>query len=324
MLPELAKIDHGMEIFYEIKSNVTFENTRLLRDSGIVWVQPGIESLSTPILKLMKKGVTGLQNVRLLKWAAQLGIGVSWNLLYGFPGEAPGEFDRMAQLLPALSHLQPPYIEACQVRVHRFSPLFVNPDAEGLINVRPAAAYQAIYPFEPEVVARMAYYFEHEFRSGQEPNTYIAPMAAAVRKWHGEVGHAAFICFERSDVFTVLDTRATATLPRATLTGLERDVFEACLNGMARPTLAEHLGRDHADITPVLDRFIERRWVVELDGQLISLAVPMDLKLPDHIPDGLHDRTMIASYCASIARFHKGNSPPPPELNSLYRRDAQA
>ena len=49
-------------------------------------ITPGIESLSTPILRLMKKGVTELQNVRLLKWCAELGIVPNWALMYGFPG----------------------------------------------------------------------------------------------------------------------------------------------------------------------------------------------------------------------------------------------
>lgn len=37
-------------------------------------IQPGIESLSTPTLKLMEKGVSLLQNVRLLSWCAEIGI----------------------------------------------------------------------------------------------------------------------------------------------------------------------------------------------------------------------------------------------------------
>ena len=35
----------------------------------------------------MRKGVTALQNLRLLKWCAEIGITPAWNLLYGFPGE---------------------------------------------------------------------------------------------------------------------------------------------------------------------------------------------------------------------------------------------
>jgi hypothetical protein len=51
------------------------------------FLPPGIESLGTPILALMRKGITGLQNARLLKWCAESGIHVFWSVIYGFPGE---------------------------------------------------------------------------------------------------------------------------------------------------------------------------------------------------------------------------------------------
>ena len=45
--------------------------------AGVRAIQPGIESLSTRILKLMRKGATRLINVRLLKWAAYYGMTVN-------------------------------------------------------------------------------------------------------------------------------------------------------------------------------------------------------------------------------------------------------
>jgi hypothetical protein len=34
-----------------------------------------------------------------------------WNLLYGFPGEDPSEYDQMADLIGSLIHLTPPVAE---------------------------------------------------------------------------------------------------------------------------------------------------------------------------------------------------------------------
>ena len=102
LLPELAKLRHGVEIFYN-KANLTHDQIRLLRDAGIVPIQPGIETLSTPMLELMDKGITAFQNVRLLRYTAEFGIGTAWNLLYGFPREDPQQFQMMAELLPVRS-----------------------------------------------------------------------------------------------------------------------------------------------------------------------------------------------------------------------------
>ena len=74
-------------VFFEIKANVSRAQVAALVDAGITWVQPGIESLHSEVLKLMDKGIQGWQNVQLLKWARELGLRLSWSVLWGFPGE---------------------------------------------------------------------------------------------------------------------------------------------------------------------------------------------------------------------------------------------
>ena len=70
----LSEQDHNLDIFCETKSNLRKDQIALLSAAGIREVQPGIESFDTETLKLMDKGVTGLQNVAFLKWAQQFGV----------------------------------------------------------------------------------------------------------------------------------------------------------------------------------------------------------------------------------------------------------
>ncbi len=58
LLPELKRRQLGVTLFYEIKANLKREQVELLRDAGVAALQPGIESLSTPVLRLMRKGTT--------------------------------------------------------------------------------------------------------------------------------------------------------------------------------------------------------------------------------------------------------------------------
>jgi radical SAM superfamily enzyme YgiQ (UPF0313 family) len=55
LLPLLKESDCDLELFYETKANLTKEQVRAFRDAGVIELQPGIESLSTPILRLMRK-----------------------------------------------------------------------------------------------------------------------------------------------------------------------------------------------------------------------------------------------------------------------------
>ncbi|HZP51501.1 RiPP maturation radical SAM C-methyltransferase, partial [Actinocrinis sp.] len=87
LLPSIIESGYDLRMQYEIKSNMRREQLETLSAAGLVNVQPGIESLSGRVLKLMDKGVTGHQNVRMLRDASSTGLSVAWNYLYGFPGE---------------------------------------------------------------------------------------------------------------------------------------------------------------------------------------------------------------------------------------------
>ena len=82
----------------------------------------------------MGKGVTALQNIQLLKWCKELGITVSWNIIWGFPGEPAGEYARMAALVPHLTHLEPPEY-AGPISLERFSPNYDFADRLGFVHV---------------------------------------------------------------------------------------------------------------------------------------------------------------------------------------------
>ncbi|MCP4001586.1 MAG: RiPP maturation radical SAM protein 1, partial [Gammaproteobacteria bacterium] len=73
LLPKIVKEELNLSLFYEVKANLTREQVRQLAEAGIDSVQPGIESLSDHILKLMNKGITALQNIQLLKWCKEYG-----------------------------------------------------------------------------------------------------------------------------------------------------------------------------------------------------------------------------------------------------------
>ena len=90
LLPKLRETGYNFRLFFETKANLKREQLQAMREAGVLAIQPGIESFSTPILKLMEKGVTALQNIRLLKWCAEFGILHVWNVIYGFPGEPSG------------------------------------------------------------------------------------------------------------------------------------------------------------------------------------------------------------------------------------------
>jgi hypothetical protein len=79
LFPELAASGTTYDIFYEVKANLSREQLRVLRQGGVSHLQPGIESLSTPVLARMRKGVRAGQNVNVLRWGQYYDITSSGN-----------------------------------------------------------------------------------------------------------------------------------------------------------------------------------------------------------------------------------------------------
>ena len=143
-------------LFYETKSNLSKKQVEMLSRAGVRTIQPGIESLDTRVLEIMKKGVAAWQNVRLLKWTRQFGVRAQWSAIYGFPGEEDSWYAETAELLPKLHHLQAGGAHA--IRFDRFSPYHTNPAASGL-NLVPYEFYKYAFPLRGGELASQAYFF---------------------------------------------------------------------------------------------------------------------------------------------------------------------
>lgn len=156
LLPQL-RVPDGVVLFYEVKADLDRAKLRTLAKARVVEVQPGIESLSTATLKLMRKGTNAFNNIRFLSDCVAEGVKPIWNLLAGFPGEDALTYETYAHNLPRLMHLPPPS-GVFPVRFDRFSPYFMEAEAYGL-DLSPLDYHELIYPFEPAVTANLAYYF---------------------------------------------------------------------------------------------------------------------------------------------------------------------
>jgi ribosomal peptide maturation radical SAM protein 1 len=296
LLPALAKEQLDLAIFYELKSNINKAQVWKLKAAGVSSVQPGIESLSSSVLALMRKGVSAFQNVRLLKWLAEAGISVQWNILYGFPMEDPTEYERMAALVPYLVHLQPPAGGCMRVLLNRFSPLFFDAEALGVRRITPVSGYQQIFggwSAEPE---RLAYYFNFEPVGGPFDFGYVNSLREAVKRWHQLYGKVAFTMVDRSGELHLYDTRPQAPVGSATLSGDERMLYLACDEGAGLAALCRTTGIERAAAGEILERFVELGWMICLDGRYVSLAVSMDDSLPEQVPPSLWQAVSTVKY----------------------------
>lgn len=226
-VPELAARRLPLGLFYETKSNLKKDQIRLLREAGIRFIQPGIESFSDAVLTLMRKGVSGLQNIQILKWCKELGVEPNWNLLFGFPGEPPEEYARMAKFVPFLTHLPPPD-SMSMIRMDRFSPNFFDAEKLGLVDVEPVASYRHVYRLQEAAIANLAYYFTFRYREPRDVASYTRSLEKETLAWQRNGHQSELFSVDVRARLLIWDLRPISRQPLLVLSGIDRVLYQAC------------------------------------------------------------------------------------------------
>ena len=280
-------------IFYELRPDVTREQVRSLRRAGVTYAQAGLESLHTPALRAVRKGVAAWQNLQCLRWMREAGVRLSWFIMTKIPGEDDAWNEAQAELVPLLTHLQPPNFVG-KVRPERFNRYFRDAGELGL-RIRLKEPYLALFAPAREAAEGFSFHFEDVgmLEELSDPLAFMVRpgrefVARACRQWHEVFDDPAtrprLEWYEDGDALRVLDTRPVAVAAEHLLTGLEKDVLlladaapheddlAGLLPGEAAGAVAAGPPSDAA-VREAVEALVERRLVLRIDGRLLALPV---------------------------------------------------
>lgn len=277
----LGEERYDYRLFYEVKSNLQPAQLRQMARAGISTIQPGIESLSSHVLALMRKGVTMLRNVRLLKWAYYYKMRANWNLLTGFPGETTDDYAAQLRVLPLLRHLPPP-AGAGRIWLERFSPYFFD-SSFPVRNVRPLDVYRHIYPEEQLDLAQIAYFFDYEMEDTLADASHDA-LREMVEEWKGAWGRRPRpqLVYQRAPDWIQVIDRRTAEVEAHAFTGLAATVYEVCSEtDHSVEAICDQVARSGGsagaeEVHASLAKFCSLGLMLEEDGHYLSLALPVN------------------------------------------------
>jgi ribosomal peptide maturation radical SAM protein 1 len=179
----LADMNLDIEIFYEVRADLKKSQLGIMKQAGIVNVQPGIESFSTPLLKLMKKGTKAIRNVQFIRWCKEFGIDLSYNILAGFPGERAEWYLEMVRLIQRIPHLQPPLNNITPIEMHRFSPLYEQRESFGVDDHFQRPDYAFNLPVGYADPLKTAYFFSFHSSETADPAEYMTAVQQAIAPW---------------------------------------------------------------------------------------------------------------------------------------------
>ncbi|MBF4692604.1 RiPP maturation radical SAM C-methyltransferase [Fusibacter ferrireducens] len=286
LIPELIKRGAPYRMFCEIRTSMSKQHFKMLREAGFIMCQPGIESLHSEALKMMQKGVTAWQNIQTLKWSCQYGIRSYWSILYDYPGDRDEWYREMAELVPALTHLYPP-AGMGYVQYQRNSHYFDHSD-QYVLKLKPSKVNTYIYPLTSDEQTALANTFEDDFYTLKRedprmrklfPRTGLEQLGFAVWKWleAARSEQPPTLTMEvHSEKLIIRDTRPVAVKNIFQLEGIFKVIYMACENASKaseiRKLCLEHGACD--DEIDVAFRFLlEHKLIISIDKRLLSLAI---------------------------------------------------
>lgn len=274
LLPNLSKANSRATFFWEVKANISKKQMSILSKAGVNRIQPGIESLSDDILKLINKGTTQIINISTLKWAKEFNVHASWNLLYGFPGEDHREYDKIIKLMPLLYHLEPPF-GFSHVRFERFSSYVKDPASFNIENLCPSKIYGLIYPgIDRKNIQDLAFYFDAEYADYSKK--YEKELLSAIEKWRKRED-AALDLFSFKDSIKINDARDPKKKLEFSFNGLKARIYQLCDKARNVKLLLDepevNTCIDEKGVQAILDDYIDKGLMIENNSKYLSLAV---------------------------------------------------
>ncbi len=287
LLPKIANDPEfdDVELFWQVRSTQSPEALNTLRRAHVRLIQPGIESLNSHTLKIMRKGVRVLHNVQLLKWARQLQIDVSWNILYGFPGETPQDIYTTVELIPLLRHLKPPAAYAIPYLTLQ-NPLFQEADRFGLGKRKPYEIDHYIYPFEDSEIMYHAFVFKWEYDASDELKAAWRKLTSAIDEWQSVWGEETrggiLLTVDEGENLLIIDTRPVARISKQRLEGEARQLFEYCDRIRSFRNIVEFMARIKSDfseseIRQMLMEWESLGWILSEGDLFLGLALSLEV-----------------------------------------------
>jgi len=279
VLPQLVEDRPRLPLFFDIRPDVTREDVRRM-GALQAHVQPGIESFSDHVLRLMGKGSRGLENVRLLKWCRESGVTAHWNVIRGLPGETARDYDDMLAMLPSIRFLCPP--RGCgPVNLDRYSLFCQEAQSHGFHDVEPLAVYRYLYPFPERALRRIAYSFSYRRDPPGVDDQRARRLDEEVSTWEEEYSTGAlWMTGDDGATVRLLDERPGAEAKDILLEGLDRLLYMSCDSIASRQALlrlAAGQGSDAPDcVDERLTRMLQRRLMVTDGERYLSLGLVRD------------------------------------------------
>jgi ribosomal peptide maturation radical SAM protein 1 len=269
---KLQGLNKDLDLFYEMRANVSAYEMLQLWEAGLRQVQIGIEALSTSFLKRMGKGTTLLQNLQAMRLCHELGIKHGGNLIIDFPTSIQEEVDETVRNIERYAIAYEP----CRITTFRLSidsTVDRLRDDFGVANVRNRDLFRRALP---DAVFERVQLFDLSY-DGTAQTADWSPVVAACDRWaeaHKKFDVPLLRYFDGGTFLRILDLRSRQQSPL--LRGRSREIYLYCMEIRSFRQICERFDITTAaaehKLREFLDRLLEQDLIAEERNKFLALA----------------------------------------------------
>jgi ribosomal peptide maturation radical SAM protein 1 len=279
--PELARsLEAGpakLSLSLSARASITPYELLCLREAGLYRVDFGIEGLSSSFLRRIRKGITVIQNLQVMRTADELGLDCEVLLIVDFPGTTRAEVAETVEVVQRYAIGYRPAGRVNQFRLGFGSPVATAPAEFGVARIRSFDGYRAGLP---ESVFKRLQLIELSYDL-QEPAADWSELAAACEDWTRlqdriarDVRHPcrhALYYLDGGEFLEIVDRRHDCC--SLTLDEPWRSIYLHCLEIRRRGELGLALGVSHDELDQALGFCLEHEIMWAEGDRCLSLAV---------------------------------------------------
>jgi ribosomal peptide maturation radical SAM protein 1 len=289
LLKEIKKIGKDFTFYVEARAGqLKNEDYKLLKETGFITIQTGIETFSQNYLRKMNKGVRIIDNIASLKYCKENGIENRYNIIVNYPNEEKKDFEetqRNTRLF--MQYLDPPQISYLRVGIG--SPIYENPEEFNIEKLEYTNIDKIMFPQE---FLEKGLLFSYGFkRKGNHVDNDWEKLVTEWRKIREEltkqwtkrqtaINKLVFYYVDGGSFLKIYDRRNIENVIIYVLDKLEREIFLSCTEVTSIKELRERFSHVPEDkLADVLKAFEESGIVFREDENYLSLPLRYNLAL---------------------------------------------
>lgn len=272
-----AALKKDYSFFGEIRANQRGAYLQTCKKGGLDSIQVGIEAFSETLLKRLKKGVSVIENIAIMRDAAAHGVTLDGNLIIDFPGSSVKEVEETLNVLDFVLPYHP--LTTASFFLGHGSPVDYDYRQYGITAVVPHANMKKIFP--QTILADLSCLVKGYRGDRQQQRTIWNPVKKKVKKWQVFHGKQVKSCRpllsmrDGGDFLLIRQVTEDGEVLHHRLRGVSRFVYLSCyeINTVSN-ILQQFATLSEKAIVSFLNDLVNKKIMFSQDNKYLALAIP--------------------------------------------------